>query len=76
LAKKRKVYKGRAPALDATPAAELRRLTSKGVPKAALARQFGISRETVYAYLRNEGAGKASPGDRSDRPLPPVTAIS
>ncbi|WP_255411818.1 helix-turn-helix domain-containing protein [Cryobacterium sp. M91] len=27
-------------------------MTNSGVPKSVLAREFGISRETVYVYLR------------------------
>ena len=54
LAKKRGAYRGRTPALDTARAAELREKAAAGVPKAALARDFGISRETVYAYLRAE----------------------
>ncbi|MBG6184937.1 DNA invertase Pin-like site-specific DNA recombinase [Arthrobacter sp. CAN_A214] len=46
LAKKRGVYRGRTPSLDAARAGELREKAAAGVPKAALARQFGISRET------------------------------
>ncbi|WP_268895710.1 helix-turn-helix domain-containing protein [Nocardia sp. CY41] len=34
----------------------LRARAAAGVPKAALAREFGVSRETVYAYLRAEPA--------------------
>ena len=52
LAKKRGAYRGRIPSLDAVRAAELREKAAAGVPKAVLARHFGISRETVYAYLR------------------------
>ena len=52
LAKKRGAYRGRTPSLDAARAAELREKAAAGVPKAVLARDFGISRETVYAYLR------------------------
>jgi len=54
LAKKRGVYRGRTPSLDTIRAAELREKAAAGVPKAALARHFGISRETVYVYLRAE----------------------
>ena len=54
LAQKRGVYRGRSPLLDAAQAAELREKVAAGIPKAALARQYGISRETVYAYLRAE----------------------
>lgn len=52
LAKKRGAYRGRTPSLDAKTAADLREKAAAGVPKATLARQYGISRETVYAYLR------------------------
>lgn len=54
LAKQRGVYRGRTPSLDAKSATELREKAAAGVPKAALARHYGISRETVYAYLRAE----------------------
>lgn len=74
LAKLRKVYTGRTPALDAGKAAELRRRASGGVPKTVLARQFGISRATVYAYLRDDGEAELADVLRTlppdDRPLP------
>lgn len=54
LAKQRGAYRGRSPSLSAEKATELREKAASGVPKATLARQFGISRETVYAYLRAE----------------------
>jgi len=54
LAKQRGAYSGRTPSLDAKSATELRAKAAAGVPKAALARHYGISRETVYAYLRAE----------------------
>lgn len=53
LAKKRGIYRGRAPSLDGARAVELREKAAAGVSKAELARQFGVSRETVYAYLRS-----------------------
>ncbi len=52
LAKNRGLYRGPTPSLDATRAAELREEAAAGVPKSVLAREFGISRETVYVYLR------------------------
>ena len=52
LAKKRGAYRGRQPTLGAEQVATLRRRAGDGVAKAALAREFGISRETVYKYLR------------------------
>jgi DNA invertase Pin-like site-specific DNA recombinase len=51
LAKRKGVYKGRKPSLTAERAAELRRRIQAGEKKAALAREFGISRETLYSYV-------------------------
>ncbi len=51
-AKVRGVYTGRRPALTPQQAGDLRARAAAGERKADLARQFGISRETVYAYLR------------------------
>lgn len=45
-------YRGRAPSLTDARAAELRQRAAEGTPKAQLAREFKISRETVYQYLR------------------------
>lgn len=50
LAKKAGVYKGRKPSLTAERATELRRRIAAGEKKAGLARDFGISRETLYQY--------------------------
>ena len=50
LAKKAGVYKGRKPTLTPEQATSLR-LRAKTEKKAVLAREFGISRETVYQYL-------------------------
>ena len=57
LAKTRGVYKGRKPALDATQAAALveRDRANGGRNRAALARELGISRETLYKALREAG---------------------
>lgn len=52
LAKQRGAYRGRKPALSSTQVAELRRRAEAREPKAALAREFGISRATLYEYLR------------------------
>ena len=52
-AKKRGVYKGRRRVLTDAKAAELQRRATEGDSKTALARELGISRETVYQYLRN-----------------------
>ena len=51
-AKQRGVYTGRKPALTPDQADQLRHRAATGEPKAALARDYRISRETVYAYLR------------------------
>ena len=51
-AKARGVYTGRKPALTGAQAGELRRRAAAGESKAALGREYRISRETVYAYLR------------------------
>lgn len=51
LAKKRGVYKGRKSKLNAAQIKELRELDKKGVPKAKIARDFGISRKTLYDNL-------------------------
>src|SRR5215831_16474440 len=51
IAKSKGVYKGRAKALNAEQARELVELASNGMPKAELARTYGISRQTLYAYL-------------------------
>jgi DNA invertase Pin-like site-specific DNA recombinase len=46
------VYRGRKPSLTPERAAELRERIKAGVNKAALAREFGISRAALYVYLR------------------------
>jgi len=50
LAKKAGVYKGRKPSLTPERIKELRARVAAGEKKAALAREFGISRETLYSY--------------------------
>lgn len=52
LAKQRGAYRGRKKALSPERIAELRGLAASGEQKAKLAREFGVSRETVYQYLR------------------------
>lgn len=51
-AKQRGVYVGRRPALSAEQAKQLRERAAAGERKSSLAKEFGISRETVYSYLR------------------------
>jgi len=54
LAKQRGVYRGRKKTLTAAQIAEVHRRIGAGEPKAHVARAFGVSRETVYQYLRAE----------------------
>jgi DNA invertase Pin-like site-specific DNA recombinase len=51
LAKARGAYTGRKPSLTSGQAEALRARAAAGEPKAALAREFGISRQTLYSYL-------------------------
>jgi DNA invertase Pin-like site-specific DNA recombinase len=50
LAKQRGAYRGRKKALADNQVIELRRRAGAGEQKSTLAREFGISRETVYQY--------------------------
>lgn len=52
IAKQRGAYRGRKPALSDAEAAEARVHVAAGKKKAQVARDFGISRETLYKYLR------------------------
>jgi DNA invertase Pin-like site-specific DNA recombinase len=54
LAKQRGAYRGRKKALTDDKAAEARRRIAAGEKKAHVARELGISRETLYQYLRQE----------------------
>ena len=51
LAKKKGVYKGRKPSLTKVQVAEIRRRVKTGEKKSALAAEFKISRQTLYASL-------------------------
>lgn len=51
IAKTEGKYKGRKLSLTPERAEELQRRAAAGEKKAALAREFGVSRETVYQYL-------------------------
>lgn len=51
IAKAKGVYKGRKPALNAEQIAEARERVEQGVPKAAVARDLGVSRQTLYTAL-------------------------
>jgi DNA invertase Pin-like site-specific DNA recombinase len=52
IAKAKGAYKGRKQALTPSEQTELRTLAHSGVSKSALAEQFAVSRQTVYAYLK------------------------
>jgi DNA invertase Pin-like site-specific DNA recombinase len=52
LAKQRGAYRGRKKSLNSEKVDELKRRIAAGEQKAKLAREFGISRETLYQYTR------------------------
>ena len=52
LAKQHGAYRGRKKSLSDLEIAGLRQRAAVGEQKATLAREFGISRETLYQYLR------------------------
>jgi DNA invertase Pin-like site-specific DNA recombinase len=52
IAKTKGVYKGGQPKLTAVQAEDLREKARQGATKAELARAYGVSRETIYTYLR------------------------
>lgn len=52
IAKQRGAYRGRKKALTDEQASAARRRAGQGESKAAIARDLGISRETLYQYLR------------------------
>jgi DNA invertase Pin-like site-specific DNA recombinase len=52
LAKAKGVYKGRKPVLNAEKIAKLREQAAAGANRTKLAKEFGISRETLYQYIR------------------------
>ncbi len=51
IAKAKGAYKGRKKALNADEQTELKALAAAGANKTALAKQFDISRQTLYTYL-------------------------
>jgi DNA invertase Pin-like site-specific DNA recombinase len=59
LAKQRGAYRGRKRSLSPERVAELLRRVQAGEKKLPLAREFGISRETLYQYLRLATAAEA-----------------
>lgn len=69
LAKARGAYKGRKRALAPELAAELTARAAAGIPKSNLAREYGLSRETVYQYLRRgQGQVPADTGEEAGLP--------
>jgi DNA invertase Pin-like site-specific DNA recombinase len=61
LAKQRGAYKGRQKTLTPDRAAELVQRAASGIPKSVLAVDYGISRETVYQYLRQARLAGTTP---------------
>jgi DNA invertase Pin-like site-specific DNA recombinase len=57
LAKQRGAYKGRKKTFTRERAAELVQHAESGVPESVFARDHGVSRETVYQYLRHAKLG-------------------
>ena len=55
-AKERGVYKGSKPKLSEDQVKELLARVKTGEPKAGIARNFGISRETLYQYVRSSAS--------------------
>lgn len=54
LAKLHNKYKGGQPKLTAEQVTELTTFHKQGMPIARIAKQFKITRPTVYSYLKNE----------------------
>lgn len=67
IAKRNGAFKGRVPSLTAEQVAELRQRVAARDPKAAIARDLGISRATLYAYLNAE-----NPPVRESTPATPI----
>lgn len=55
LAKQRGAFRGRKKAMSVDQVAQLRQRVAMGEPKATIARELGISRQTLYHYLSEEG---------------------
>jgi len=74
LAKARGAYRGRKRSLSDDQVAELRRRVEDGVPKAVLARELGVSRETLYQALRTaSGSAGAGQGPSVAKPSAEVS---
>jgi DNA invertase Pin-like site-specific DNA recombinase len=55
LAKRRGAYRGRKKSFSPQDVAELRQRVAAGISKAQVAREAGISRQTLYQYLQETG---------------------
>ena len=66
LAQRAGIYKGRKRLLTPERAAELGRRLGEGGSKAALAREFGLDRTTVYRYI-GRAAAKPSKLERAGK---------
>lgn len=64
IAKQAGVYKGRKPSLSPAEVSELKVRVLAGEPKASLAREYKISRETLYSYLRSVGDPPLNGGEK------------
>ena len=54
LAKAKGIYKGRTPKLSQEQIIELNNKINLGIPKAKIAKEFGVSRYTLYKYLNKQ----------------------
>jgi DNA invertase Pin-like site-specific DNA recombinase len=61
VAKQRGAYRGRKRSLNAEQIGEIQRRVAAGEQKARVARDMGISRETVYQYLRLSAPAHSEP---------------
>ena len=61
LAKQRGAYRGRKRSLNMEQIGEIKRRIAAGEQKARVARDMGISRETIYQYLRLSASGPRDP---------------
>ena len=52
IAKAKGIYTGGKPKLSSDQVSEIRQMVQDGIPKSKVAKKMGISRETVYQYLR------------------------
>ena len=66
LAKKKGLYKGRKPSLSEEQVEELKTRVQNGEKKTIIAKDFGISRETLYQYLRKIPKNKTVKGLHSE----------